>query len=333
MFDALKRKLKETIQSFSKKIEQETVKEEKESKKEIVEEPIEEPKKGVFEKIKEKVTTAILSEEKFSELFYELELALLESNVALEVVEKIKINLKKELVGAKLKRSELNQVIKDTLQKTILSLFQSPFNVFEEAKKKKPYVILFFGINGSGKTTTIAKLADLFKKNKFSCILAASDTFRAGAEEQLQIHSDKLGIKMVKHKYGADPAAVAFDAVAHAKSKSIDVVLIDTAGRMHSNVNLLEEMKKIVRVTKPDLKLFIGEAITGNDCIEQAKTFNEEIGIDGIILAKADVDDKGGTAISISYITKKPILFLGTGQDYKDLEEFDPEKILKKLFE
>ncbi|MBI2650794.1 signal recognition particle-docking protein FtsY, partial [Candidatus Woesearchaeota archaeon] len=143
--------------------------------------------------------------------------------------------------------------------------------------------------------------------------------------------ADKLGIKMIKHDYGSDPAAVAFDAIKHAKAKSIDAVLIDTAGRMHSNVNLLDEMKKIIRVAKPDLKIFVGESITGNDCIEQAKTFNESVGIDGIILAKADIDEKGGAAVSVSYVTKKPILFLGIGQKYTDLQEFDSEVIIKNL--
>ena len=171
----------------------------------------------------------------------------------------------------------------------------------------------------------------MLKDKKILCVLAASDTFRAASIEQLQQHADKLGIKMIKHDYGSDPAAVAFDAIKHAKAKNVAVVLIDTAGRMHSNVNLIDEMKKIIRVAKPDLKIFVGESITGNDCVEQAKTFNEAVGIDGIILAKADIDEKGGAAVSVSYVTKKPILYLGTGQRYNDLEPFSQDKIIKSI--
>ena len=206
-----------------------------------------------------------------------------------------------------------------------------PDDFLDAVKLKQPFVIVFFGINGTGKTTTIAKIANLLLKNKISCVLAASDTFRAASIEQLQIHADKLKIKLIKHDYGADPAAVAFDAIKHAKAHKIDVVLIDTAGRMHTKENLLSEMEKICRVTKPDLKIFVAESIAGNDAIQQAKNFNETIGIDGAILTKADVDEKGGTAISISYIIKKPIFFLGTGQNYSDLKSFDKTEFIKEL--
>jgi fused signal recognition particle receptor len=206
-----------------------------------------------------------------------------------------------------------------------------PIDLLEEAKKSKPFVVCFIGINGSGKTTTIAKVANYLKKNGLSVILAAADTFRAAAIDQLQEHADKLGVKLIKHDYGSDPAAVAFDAVKHAKSLDKDVVLVDTAGRLHSNVNLMDELSKVVRVAKPDLKLFVGESITGNDCVEQAQKFNEAIGIDGIVLSKADIDEKGGAALSVSYVTKKPILFLGIGQEYDDLEVFDKEKMLSSV--
>jgi len=190
---------------------------------------------------------------------------------------------------------------------------------------------VFFGINGTGKTTTIAKVANLLLKNKISCVLAAGDTFRAASIEQIQHHADNLNLKVIKHDYGADPAAVAFDAIKHAKAHNIDAVLIDTAGRMHTSGNLLSEMEKICRVTDPDLKIFVAESIAGNDAIQQAKNFDETIGIDGAILTKADVDDKGGTAISISYVTKKPILFLGTGQEYDNIEVFNKEKFIEHL--
>ena len=319
------------------KIEKEV--EEKKEKAETKEEKIEHPatekeKKGFFGKLKEKIVTTKISYEKFEDLFSDLEIILMENNVAFEVVEKIKDDLKRNLVEKPIKRTRIEETIKASLKNSIDDLFKiEEVNLLKsiEQKTEKPFVITFFGINGSGKTTTIAKIANLLKKNKISCILAASDTFRAASIEQLQIHADRLGIKIIKHDYGSDPAAVSFDAIKHAKAKNVDVVLIDTAGRQHSNTNLMEEMKKIIRVAKPDLKIFVGEAITGNDCVEQAKTFNEAVGIDGIILAKADVDEKGGAAISVSYITKKPIMYLGIGQNYSDLKEFDSDIIVRQL--
>ncbi|MEK6942686.1 MAG: signal recognition particle-docking protein FtsY [Nanoarchaeota archaeon] len=305
-----------------------------EEKKEIeIQKPVEE-KKGFFESIKEKIITTKIDNAQFEKLFWEMELALMENSVAVEVIEKIKHDLKKELVDKPIRRNKVEETVESTLKSSIESLFEnSKINLLEEIKnkKEKPYIIAFFGINGSGKTTSIAKLANMLMSKNISCVMAASDTFRAASIEQLQVHADKIGIKLIKHDYGADPAAVAFDAIKHAMAKDIDVVLIDTAGRMHSNKNLIDEMKKIARVAKPDIKIFVGESITGNDCVEQAKTFNEAVGIDGIILAKADIDEKGGAAISVSYVTKKPILYLGTGQEYKDLELFDKKKIIKSI--
>lgn len=290
--------------------------------------------KGFFAAIKEKIITTKIDESQFEKLFWEMEMALMENNVAMEVIEKIKKDLKEQLVEKPIKRTKVEETIQEALKGSIEGLFEaSSMDLLHEIKNKgeKPYVIAFFGINGSGKTTSIAKIAKLMKDRNISCVLAASDTFRAASIEQLQLHADKIGIKIIKHDYGADPAAVAFDAIKHAKAKNIDVVLIDTAGRMHSNTNLVQEMQKIVRITKPDLKIFVGESITGNDCVEQAKTFNEAVGIDGIILAKADIDEKGGAAVSVSYVTKKPILFFGTGQNYGDLQRFDPNTVIKNL--
>ncbi len=291
-------------------------------------------KKGFFESIKEKITTTKINEEQFNELFWEMELSLIENNVAVEVIEKIKDDLRKSLVDMPIRRNKVEETVHDALKNSIRQLFlENNIDLIENIKNKtkKPYIIAFFGINGSGKTTSIAKVANLLKKMDISCVLAASDTFRAASIEQLTHHAEKIGIRLIKHNYGSDPAAVAFDAIKHAKAKNIDVVIIDTAGRMHSNTNLIDEMKKIIRVAKPDLKIFVGESITGNDCVEQAKTFNEAVGIDGIILAKADVDEKGGAAISVSYVTKKPILYLGTGQSYNDLEPFSQEKVMKNI--
>ncbi len=286
-------------------------------------------KESIFKKITEKITTKKISEAQFEEFFWDLEVAMLENNVAAGIIEKIKEDLKQELVNIPIKRGKIQETIFLSLKKSIVGLFkEAKPDILKKLEKKKPYVICFVGTNGSGKTTTIAKIAHMLQKNGKSVVLAAADTFRAAAIDQLEHHANKLKTRIIKHDYGSDAAAVAFDAVKHAEAKKEDAVLIDTAGRMHNNKNLVDEMKKIVRVAKPDMVIFVGESITGNDCVEQAQRFNEAIGIDGIVLAKADVDEKGGAAISISYVTKKPIMYLGTGQEYRDLEEFDVKKIL-----
>ncbi len=323
-----KTEFNEKIPIEKKSLEKEPI--EKIKKEEVI---IEEPlKKGIFQKIKQKIITKKINENQFNNIFWDLELVLLENNVAVEVIEKIKKDLKQNIVDKPLRRGKIEEIITNTLKESIEDLFKvDKINLLEKIKQKKPFVVCFVGINGSGKTTTIAKIAKLLMNNKLSVVLAASDTFRAASIEQLQEHADRLGVKMIKHDYGADPAAVAYDAIAHAKAKNIDVVLIDTAGRMHSNIDLEGEMKKIVRVAKPDLKIFVGESITGNDCVEQAKKFNEAIDIDAIILAKADVDEKGGAAVSVSYVTKKPIIYLGCGQGYNDLKEFDSKIVVESL--
>lgn len=329
--------VKEEPKKEEVEVEKEPVK--VEEKKEAIrkkEEPKIEKKKerrGFFAKLTEKVTTTKISESKFNELFWDLEVALMENNVAIEVIDKIKQDLKNDIVDIPIKRSAVKEVIIKCLKSSIEDLFKEPdFDLVADIKKsEKPYVIVFVGINGSGKTTTIAKFVQYLKNNHLTSVIAASDTFRAAAIDQLEEHGSKLGVKVVKHDYGADPAAVAFDAEKYAKAHNIDVVLIDTAGRMHSNKDLIEEMKKIMRVAKPNFKIFVGESITGNDCVEQAKTFNDAITLDGIVLAKADIDEKGGAAISVSYVTGKPIMFLGMGQNYGDLEKFDKEKIIKSI--
>ena len=306
----------------------------------VVEEPkvekkaqeVQEEKKGFFSKLKQTLTTKTINNEKFEELFWELVIVLLENNVSVEVIDKIKDDLKIELVDKPLPRDLLGAIserLKLTLQE-ILDIEKVDL-IADIDKKDGPFIVAFFGINGAGKTTSIAKLANYLQEKGKSVVLAACDTFRAAAIDQLQEHADKLKVKMIKHDYGSDAAAVAFDAIAHAQKEKIDVVLIDTAGRLHSNTNLMAELEKIIRVTKPDMKIFVGESITGNDCIEQAKKFNELVQMDGAILTKVDVDDKGGAPLSISYTIKKPILFLGVGQEYKDFEEFDPKVILGRL--
>jgi fused signal recognition particle receptor len=328
-----KEEIKEKKEPEESKQKSEEIKEllVEEKSEETKEEPAEE-KKGFFKKITEAISKKALSEKQFEELFFEIEVALMENNVAVEVIEKIKSDLKNELVEKQISRKNVKETIIDTLKNSIEGLFDiDKIDLLEKIKEKKPFVICFVGINGSGKTTTIAKVCRLLQKKNLNCVLAASDTFRAASIEQLQLHADKLGARLIKHDYGSDPAAVAFDAIKYAESKKQNVVLIDTAGRLHSNSNLMEELKKVVRIAKPDLTIFVGESITGNDCVEQAQKFNEVLGIDGIILTKSDVDEKGGAAISISYVTKKPILYLGVGQEYDDLKEFDPEIIISNL--
>lgn len=330
MFGFLKKKLKDVIAGISSKIKKEPEKpvaEEKEVEKEVEEKK---ETKGIIQRLKD-LTKVKLSDEGFDRLFKDIELALIENNVAMQVIDVIKENLKKDIVNKPLKRKEVEFKIKDTLRDSLDKLLLEPFDLVEKVKLKKPFVIVFFGINGSGKTTTIAKIAYLLQQNKLSSVMAASDTFRAASIEQLEKHGANLKVKVIRHRYGADPAAVAFDAIAYAKSRAIDVVLIDTAGRMHTQANLMREMEKICRVSKPDLKIFVGESIVGNDAVEQAKAFNDSIAIDAIILAKADVDEKGGAAISVSHVTGKPILYLGIGQRYGDLEKFNKYKIIKSL--
>jgi fused signal recognition particle receptor len=293
-------------------------------------------KKGFFGKIKEKVVKFKLDEEKCEELFWEFELAMMENNVAMEVIEKIKADLHDKLTQENVSRRSIDEVILSTLKESLEEVFDVPQrDLLQEITAKnvegEPFVVCVVGVNGSGKTTTIGKLIKLLQDNKKSVVVSASDTFRAAAIQQLEEHTNRLGVKLIKHDYNADPSAVAFDAIKHAKAKNIDVVLIDTAGRLQSNSNLMDELKKLVRVNKPHFNLFIGESITGNDCVEQAVAFNDAVGIDGIILSKADIDDKGGAAISVSFVTKKPILYLGVGQTYDDLKPFDKDEILDSL--
>ena len=288
----------------------------------------EEEKKGFFKKIFSSINKIKISQEDFASYSDDLEMILLENNVAIEVSEKIINQLKESIVGKEFLKKEIEGQIKESLKDII-------YNVLIREKKgtaeHKPYVILFCGINGTGKTTSIAKFAYLLKEKKLSCVIAAGDTFRAASIEQIKKHGTKLGIEVIAHEYGSDPASVGFDAIKYAEKNHIDVVLIDTAGRMHTEKNLMAQIEKIAKVCKPDTKLFIGESITGNDIIEQIKTFDKSVGIDGIILSKADIDEKGGTALSVGATTGKPILYLGVGQEYKDLEKFDKNKFVESL--
>jgi fused signal recognition particle receptor len=296
----------------------------------------EQEKKGFFKKVFSGISKVKISEEEFESYKEDLEMILLENNVALEVSDKIIQQLKERIVGKEFLKKEIEGQIKESLKDIIYEILLEPFDLIEKIKdkklsEKKPYVILFCGINGTGKTTSIAKIGNLLKEKKISCVFAAGDTFRAASIEQLKKHGAKLNIGVIAHEYGSDPASVGFDAIKYAEKNHIDVVLIDTAGRMHTEKNLMAQIEKIAKVCNPDTRIFVGESITGNDIIEQIKTFNQSVKIDGIILSKADIDEKGGTALSVGYTTEKPILYLGTGQEYKDLQKFDKNKFVDSL--
>ncbi len=276
----------------------------------------------------------ILEEKDLEEPLWALEMALLESDVALPVAEEIVREVRSGLVGARKKiGADTGDLAESALRNALLNILSRNHLDFDEyvRSKEKPVKILFVGVNGTGKTTSIAKVAKYLMDRGYSVVLAAGDTFRAGAIEQLEVHGSRLGLKVVKHKTGGDPAAVIFDAIEYAKAHNKDVVLADTAGRLHTNINLMDQMKKIVRVTKPDLLIFVDEAIAGNDAVERARLFNESVPIGGSILTKTDADAKGGSAISVAYITGKPVLFLGIGQTYPDLVKFEPEWLVDRL--
>ncbi|MCI4358437.1 MAG: signal recognition particle-docking protein FtsY [Thermoplasmata archaeon] len=267
----------------------------------------------------------------------DLEIVLLQSDVALPVIEKIRRDVKKELAGKKLRwGGDLEAAVRSSLEESIRAvLSKPPYDLAERirAHPTRPFVILFVGVNGTGKTTTVAKIAGRLRDAGLSVAIAAGDTFRAGAIEQLLVHGERLGVRVVRQQEGSDPAAVAFDAIEHAKAKSVDVVLVDTAGRQHTNENLIEEAKKIRRVAQPSLTLFVGDALSGNDVIEQAKLFQSALGIDGIVLTKLDADTKGGASLSLAFVTGKPIVLVGTGQRYEDIAPFDPEAMVERLFD
>ena len=284
------------------------------------------------------ITAKTISEKHLEDILWELEMGLLEGDVAMEVASAVVDSVKDDLVGRKIKRSnDITEYTYNALRNAVAEIIDIPgksMTEMIEAKKAQgePLVVMFVGINGTGKTTTIGKLANYYLKKGYTPVIAAADTFRAGAIEQVNYHADNVGVKLIKHQKGSDPAAVAFDAVEHAKAQVKELVLIDTAGRMQTNTNLMDEMKKIKRVAKPDLVVFVGDALTGNDATHQASKFNEAIDIDGVILTKADADSKGGASLSIGYVIKKPILFLGMGQGYDDIREYDADWMLNQLF-
>jgi fused signal recognition particle receptor len=285
-----------------------------------------------------KVTTTELKADNLRPILADFKLTLAENDVAFPVADRICDELEKRLTGVQVKRLEdRKKIVEDNLRQVLLEVMLTEKGIdlldraAEKRAKKEPLVLLFVGINGTGKTTTIAKVAQFFKDKKYSVVLAASDTYRAGSIEQLDEHAKRLGLRIIKGVYGGDPAAVAYDAVSHAKSHGTNIVLVDTAGRMQTNQNLMNELQKVKRVVHPDITLFTVDSLIGNDAVTQAEEFNNSIGIDATILTKVDADVKGGSALSVTYVTQKPILFIGVGQTYSDLELFEPEKFVKMV--
>jgi fused signal recognition particle receptor len=299
----------------------------------------------VFQKLREglrglveKVSTTQLRAEQIGSIMEDFKLSLIENDVAVSVAEHVGAEMEKRLEGVQIKRlKDRKQIVEDDLRSVLLETLTTGkrINVLELAEEKRamkePLVIVFVGINGTGKTTSIAKVASFLMKHGYSVVLACADTYRAGSIEQLEEHARRLGVRMIKHQYGADPAAVAYDAVNHSRGHGINAVLIDTAGRIQTDRNLMNELAKVRRVVSPDLTILTVDSLTGNDAVMQAEEFQKSVGIDGAILTKVDADIKGGSALSVTYVTKKPILFIGTGQRYDDLQEFRPEKFTEMI--
>ena len=299
----------------------------------------------MFEKLKSgfkglvtKVTTTELKSENLQPILEDFKMSLAENDVAFPVADRICDELEKRLTGVQVKRlDDRKKIVEDNLRQVLLEVMLTNNKIDllkrieEKRQQSEPYVVLFVGINGTGKTTTIAKVAQFLRNKGYSVVLAGSDTYRAGSIEQLEEHARRLGMRVIKHDYGADPAAVAYDAISHAKAHGINVVLIDTAGRMQTNQNLMNELAKVKRVVCPDLTVLTLDSLIGNDAVMQAEEFHKCVGVDATILTKVDADVKGGSALSVTYVTQKPILFIGLGQTYKDLELFKPEKFVNMV--
>jgi fused signal recognition particle receptor len=292
--------------------------------------------KNAFTKFQEVLLTKTIQEEDITEALSTLELNLLESEVAIEVIDFIKSELKTKFTGIRVERkTNMKELILNQLKEILLRILdgyqdKTLYDLIKDSSSI-PYTILFLGINGTGKTTTIAKVAYFLKQKGLSSVLAAGDTYRAGAIEQLDIHAQNLNIKLLKQKYGADPAAIAKDAKMYAMQHKLQTVLIDTAGRMQTSHNLMDELAKIKRVALPNMTIFVGDALAGNDLLTQAREFQEKVGFDAFILTKVDADVKGGSIINASFSSKRPILFLGTGQKYDDLVPFNPYWVIDRL--
>ena len=368
MFDILKKKLKKIVSSISEKLEKKPEAKEVRERMEITKKDVEEiesikagiaeevkpeiiekipseeeierklakPKKLV-ERIVKKIVEKKLSEEDLRPILEELEIDLIAADAAYEVVNKLKNDLKSNLVGKPIKRGKEREYVLKLIKRSLLEILSVPkIDLNEIIKKareeKRPALLLFLGFNGTGKSLSLAKVGFWLKRNGYKVLIAAGDTFRAAAIQQLEEYASKAGLSVIKQKYGADPCAVIFDGRKAAEARGFDVVLADTAGRSHTDKNLMEELSKIVRVNKPDLKILVLDSLTGSDVINQFKFFDNAVGVDAVIFSKVDVNEKGGNILSVCYSFKKPILFLGNGQGIEDLIEYDPEKFVENLF-
>ena len=276
----------------------------------------------------------IIEEEDLEDPLWELEMALLESDVEMSVAEEILETVREKMIGETRKQVETTgELVELALHDALVEVISVGQFDFEKrlTEAEKPVTTVFTGVNGVGKTTSIAKLSEYLGDRGYTSVLANGDTYRAGANEQLQKHADNVDRKIITHEQGGDPAAVIYDAVEYAEANDVDVVLGDTAGRLHTSDDLMSQLAKIHRVVEPDLTLFVDEAVAGQDAVMRAQEFNNAAEIDGTVLTKADADSSGGAAISISYVTGKPILFLGTGQGYDDIEPFEPEQLVEQL--
>ena len=273
-------------------------------------------------------------------LLEELEWVLLESDISQHATSAIIDSLRSALIGSRLRKgAQLPKVLEAALKRALHVLLEAGYWDFDASVQgfldagDAPVVIMLVGVNGTGKTTTAAKIAQRLLNKNISVIAAAGDTFRAGAIQQLESHCENLGIRCISSQRGGDSAAIARDAIESAKAKGIDVVLVDTAGRMQNKTNLMNELNKVRKVTNPHLTLFVGDSLAGNDAVDQAKMFQEIMRFDGAVLTKMDTDAKGGAGLSIAYATGRPIVFAGVGQGYDDLLQFNPQWLLDQLFE
>ena len=276
----------------------------------------------------------VITEEELEAPLESLELELLQGDVEMGVAREITERIREQLVGDTRKQVESGeQVIERAIGDALRDVISVGQFDFEERIRsaEKPVVIVFTGVNGVGKTTSIAKLSRWLETRGLSSVMANGDTYRAGANEQIEEHAEALGTKIITHEQGGDPAAVIYDAVEYADANGVDVVLGDTAGRLHTSNDLMAQLEKIDRVVDPDMTLFVDEAVAGQDATNRAEEFDDAAEIDGAVLTKADADSQGGAAISIAHVTGKPILFLGTGQGYEDVERFDPDEIVDRL--
>ncbi|MEE2625542.1 MAG: signal recognition particle-docking protein FtsY [Candidatus Thermoplasmatota archaeon] len=271
------------------------------------------------------------------EILEELEMDLLSADMGHAAVSELILSLRSNLVGSRITRkATLIEVVERMLRRTLNSLLDTGYWDFDATirsfvSEETPVIVMMVGVNGTGKTTTTAKIAKRLTDQDYEVVLAAADTFRAGAIDQLATHAERLGVRCIKSQRGGDSAAIARDAIESAKAKDEDVVIIDTAGRMQNKANLMEELRKVHRVTKPHLVIFVADALAGNDAVTQAIEFQRMLTFDGAALCKLDTDARGGAALSIAHATGRPIVLAGVGQGYDDLEPFDPHWLLDTI--